>query len=440
MAATISGFPYAEVQFDRSGQVIERDSLDALVASLGTDPCDVLVLVHGWNNDMQQARDLYERLAERFRAVRDGSPPVDLGERRFVIVGALWPSRRWAERTLIPGGAASGGGDADDEDVQQVVSELMGVFDSEDADDRLRSASELIPYLADSTQARDRFVDAVRGVLASPADGGDEGDYDRNFASLSGSRILEFLEPPSGQSTPGGTPGGAAGLFHNDDNGQPRSFFTGPKAAAERFLNLTTYYQMKQRAGLVGTRGLAPVLRGLKAEARGAKLHLVGHSFGGRLVTACTLGEAGAPPVQPDTLSLLQAAFSHYGFAKDYEVGKSGFFRRVVTDKMTSGPVVITHSIRDLAVGYAYPLASRLRHQIAAALGDPMDPYGGIGRNGARYTPEAGCCTLGRTGEVYPFAAHQLLNLSADDIIRDHSDICHDEVAYAILAAVAAVP
>ena len=51
---------------------------------------------------------------------------------------------------------------------------------------------------------------------------------------------------------------------------------------------------MKDRAGVVGKHGLNPLLRGICAPlARTLRIHLVGHSFGGRLVTAAGRRAAG---------------------------------------------------------------------------------------------------------------------------------------------------
>ena len=194
---------------------------------------------------------------------------------------------------------------------------------------------------------------------------------------------------------------------------------------------------MKERAGVVGARGLNPLLRELRADRNETRIHLVGHSFGGRLVTAATVGQPGDEPVSLDTVSLLQAAFSHFGFASRYEGDKDGFFRRMVTDDMVRGPVLITHSVHDTAVGYAYPLASRLAGHNAAGLGDAGDRFGGIGRNGAQKTPEAISLQLQKAGE-YDFASPSVVNLNADDVISGHSDIRSEPVAFAVLSAVAA--
>jgi hypothetical protein len=104
---------------------------------------------------------------------------------------------------------------------------------------------------------------------------------------------------------------------------------------------------------------------------------------------------------------------------------------------MVRGPIVITHSLHDTAVGYAYPLASRLAQQVASGLGDANDRYGGIGRNGAQRTPEARQGQLQEVGSTYDFARARVHNLNADTVILDHSDIRKPQIAYAILSALA---
>ena len=174
-------------------------------------------------------------------------------------------------------------------------------------------------------------------------------------------------------------------------------------------MNFLTYYQMKERAGTVGRGGAYDVLRQVRDRCPDIGLHLVGHSFGARLVTAATAGPEGKPPLQPDSLSLLQAAFSHYGFAQHWDNVHDGAFRMVVTNHLVSGPVLITCTQNDLAVGYAYPLASLLKNQVAAGLGDKNDRFGGLGRNGAQKTPEASAGRLLEVGGSYAFSVGQAL-------------------------------
>ena len=140
-------------------------------------------------------------------------------------------------------------------------------------------------------------------------------------------------------------------------------------------------------------------------------------------------------------MSLLQAAFSHNAFSEDFGRGKPGFFRTVVGDQRVTGPIVVTHTKNDRAVGIAYPLASRLANQVAAALGDEQDPYGGLGRNGAQHTAEAAghAASLGPAGTIYGFAPGAVYNLRADTLIADHGDVKGEAVAYTILCCTAAV-
>jgi hypothetical protein len=139
-------------------------------------------------------------------------------------------------------------------------------------------------------------------------------------------------------------------------------------------------------------------------------------------------------------MSLLQAAFSHFAFAKKYDRGgHDGFFRSVVTQAQVKGPLLITHTRQDTAVGSAYAIASRVAGQIAAALGDADDPYGGLGSNGAQKTPEANFLQMLKPGSAYaPFLAGKVYNLKADGLITGHSEITNAAVAYAMLSAIAA--
>ena len=191
---------------------------------------------------------------------------------------------------------------------------------------------------------------------------------------------------------------------------------------------------MKERAGLVGRTGLNEALREIRRNKPDLRIHLIGHSFGARVVTAAA--NALDPQTPAVTMSLLQGAYSHTGLSSKFDGKRDGFFRRVLAEKRISGPVIITHTKNDTAVGIAYPLASRIAREKAAALGDENDPYGGMGRNGAQKTPEAGQPgELLRVGKQYTFAAGSVFNLKADNFIADHSAVTSPEVAFAVLHA-----
>jgi hypothetical protein len=239
--------------------------------------------------------------------------------------------------------------------------------------------------------------------------------------------------------------GGAADIGDESASGGTASIgsvLASAKAAAERLLNFATYCQMKERAGRVGRSGVADLLRRLRREFPGLRIHLVGHRFGARLVTSAA--DAGGEELQPASLLLLQAAFSHNSFAPVFQAeGRSytGFFRGVVAGHKVAGPIAITHTANDTAVGLAYALASRLSREAVAGLGDAGDLYGGLGRNGAVRMPdnELGGRSLDllAPGGEYGFEAGRIYNLKADNFIDGHSSIRNDAVAWALLKVIA---
>ena len=73
----LSGLPYAEVQFTKEGRVNDPAEPAALLSLLATTGVtDLLVLAHGWNNDMPDARGLYRRFLKAVADVRSSSAPT----------------------------------------------------------------------------------------------------------------------------------------------------------------------------------------------------------------------------------------------------------------------------------------------------------------------------------------------------------------------------
>jgi pimeloyl-ACP methyl ester carboxylesterase len=116
--------------------------------------------------------------------------------------------------------------------------------------------------------------------------------------------------------------------------------------------------------------------------ARPIRLHLVGHSFGGRLVTAAANEWTATGQLELCSLTILQGAYSHNALA-----GQAGGAFPSVVGK-PSGPIAITHTHNDLACTVAYALASRLSRDTTTALGDASDEYGAMGANGPQKLQE----------------------------------------------------
>ncbi len=444
----ISGFPSLEAQFDTEGNPIGATAAQVADFVVDNGITDLFAISHGWNNDMDDARSLYQKFFSFVRPALDGGTFANLAGRKFGVLAILWPSKKFADSDLIPGGAASAGGAVSDAAVQQHLDRLKGVFDAPGADAALEQAKGLVPKLETSEPARRQFVDLVRSALKPGVDDHEDRASDgQSFFTKDGERIMQQLQKPllatgPARSGPGGGAAGIGDLIGGVRAGissltqRVQDGLSGMRAGADRLLNYATYYQMKERAGTVGRTGVYQVLLAVHDRSPASRIHLIGHSFGGRLMTSAAMGPDGQAPIRPASMTLLQAAFSHNGFASKFDRVRDGFFRHVVTGGMVAGPILITHSIQDEAVGVAYPLASRIAGQDAAELGDANDRFGGIGRNGAQFTPEAGFGQLLAAGGPYTFEAGKLYNLNADQIITAHSDICRPEVAAALLAAV----
>jgi hypothetical protein len=436
--AELSNFPYFEVEFTKQGNPAKPQQINDLSQFLQNNPniTDLIVISHGWNNDNAEALDLYKRFFTSFRKQLNGMS--SFAQRQFAILGVIWPSKKFADKDLIPAGAAASLGNGQSlQKLHARLDDLSGFFRASDADSTLKQAAKLLDDLEDSPAARKKFVALIRGILSK--DAANNEDASDIFFKLEEKELLERLSAPlpSLPTAEGG--GGAAGFEEGSAAGGVGDAFGGLVSGVTNLLNFTTYYEMKERAGLVGRKGLNPILKQLRGQFASLRLHLVGHSFGGRLVTAAALAPKAESPLPLHTLVLLQAAFSHNGFAKaSGDLSNDGAFRSVVTAACVAGPILITHTKNDRAVGIAYPIASRLANQIASALGDENDPYGGMGRNGAIQTPESVKLKLLPKGSAYPtFADGQVYNFLADDFVKDHGDVTDEEIAYVVLTAMA---
>jgi hypothetical protein len=219
------------------------------------------------------------------------------------------------------------------------------------------------------------------------------------------------------------SPGGAAGL--GDRFGR---LWNGAKGA----LRAASYYQMKSRAGLVGEQGLGPLLSNTNA-----RIYLLGHSFGARLVSYSL---KPIPSGKVKMLYLLQGAFSHFAFARSlpFDQTRSGDLAGI--DRKVDGPLLVTHTLKDLAVGVAYPLASVVARQDASAAVDPGYRWGAMGHDGAQGV-DAIAIPLDAPPERLVFTPGRWHNLDANRVIVNggppsgaHSDIIHRETAWVALA------
>lgn len=425
--ADIAGISYFEVEFDKNGG-IKRD------VTLPAGFTDLFVFSHGWNNDATEARDLYTKFFATFAKVAEAQ--FDLGAMKPAILGVFWPSKRFNENLAVSGGpdsdaAAVGGAGDSATKVENKLDELKQLFSSAEEKQTLEEAKQLVPDLQDKATARRQFVQKIRS-LVDPSAANDEDAsnafFDNDEDELMDALNLRLTASQADEEEDLAVAAIGAPRKRLDEVVAAGNVLSGFFNSAVNLLNFTTYYEMKTRAGTVGSNGLAIVIDRLAPSVNA--IHLIGHSFGGRVVTAAA---AAAGNRKFKSMTLLQAAFSHNGFSKSM----NGFFRKVVGEKKVSGPILITHSDKDRAVGIAYPLASRLNEDDRMTLGDANDRFGGIGRNGAQKTDEAVKVTMLDATGSYQFSDGKLFNLNGDQIIAGHGDVFRKPCVFAVLSAIA---
>ncbi|MFJ9897176.1 serine-threonine protein kinase [Streptomyces sp. NPDC091280] len=431
--------PYWELTFDADGDVDqgECDRLLREVRQRGIG--DLIVFSHGWNTQRAGATHLYSRF---FAPIPKLAPQARIG-----YVGVIWPSMEFPDQPIpdFPHNPAAVAGPAAapvlDDDTRQVLldafpghAELVGqiarMLDQEHSQDaELEEFGRLVRTLVEVLPAgpQARFdADTLTGGLPQNEPrmlaAGCTAEVCDQFA-----QALEHLASPQ--------PPGTGEQFT----------LPNPWKGARELLRQASYFAMKRRAGTVGERGLGPAIGRLAEAAPQVRVHLVGHSFGGRLVSFALRGlPEGVHSVK--SVTLLQGAFSHYAFASRLpDDARTGGVLQGQQNRV-DGPLVCCYSHFDSALGTIYPLASRMADddrsfaafEIDRVLGDK---WGAMGHDGVRAVPGTPALSLAEAlGSPLPTSG--CVNVDACAVVCHggapmgaHSDIVHPELARVVLAA-----
>jgi hypothetical protein len=433
MAFTLAGFPFWQLSFNKDGAPVDsaalvqfRNEIKAMKIS------DFFIFSHGWNNDQQTAQRLYQGFFGQMRSIIDQSnlpAGVTIG-----TAGVFWPSIQWPEsQTADAGGAASLAGDEID-----LGSEMKKVFQESP---QQQSVDRLMNHLETQTPtdgAITAFIADLRNLLQPQSPSPEFLDLEKRAAAATTEQWRQMLDLLADTEAQDASSGGAADL----GDVFPR-LWRGAKAA----LRVVTYWQMKARAGVVGKSGLAPLLNQVASDVPTIRIHLLGHSFGARLVsytlTGLQIGANGASPVK--SLFLIQGAFSHFAFAEALPFDRTRKGDLAGMNARVDGPLITTFSAFDKAVGFAYPAASVLANDDASAAEDLMYRWEGMGCDGAQAV-NAAISVLGDPPCAYVLRKGEWLNLDGNSVITQggqpagaHSDIIHPQIAWAALKAAAIV-
>jgi hypothetical protein len=418
--------PGLRVSYDERGDLRpeSRGARDQILAATA-EATDVVVFSHGWWNSEATAECRYRQVIDGLRARK---PPALAGDFRPVLVGIYWPS---AVFPVAPGDCES--------DAPPLESGTTG--------EALRGRLE--------TWARAAFPDAA----SRPSFGAEvarlaellEKEQRSPLTREEGEAVVAILfgwrdagrrpedQPPGdvpGEPTFTGTPATVAARWRPSgaagSGGTAESGGGSAAATTSRFVdwaNVFTVWTMKERAGIVGSRGVYDLLGGLQAgRARGLRIHLVGHSFGGKLLSAAITGHGRGPAHVVDSFVILQGAFSHFAFSSATEIRalgvkteRGGLYAPVVGGRGVTGPLVVTYSGFDTPNAVFYPMAFSLVRDMLEA--DEVPRYGALGANGIQ-GPRVRTLKLGtdRLSDTAAADVPRLVSVNASTVIQGHAD------------------
>src|SRR5262245_52022366 len=451
----IAGLPFWELTFDADGDqdTTSRDAFLAAVKDAGIT--DLIVFSHGWNTAPGSARALYQRFFGLLAGQLDQVPadrPVTVG-----LAGVIWPAQLWSDEPIPdfpaapaarPGGAASLGEASDATQAEpasaaldsETLATLKALFPA--ATGPLDTMAGILDKGTPSADAITTFHEALAAFSQLAAVPGDDGEGDPATPAPGEGQPRMLRDEPMELFQRYRDALQMSGVAFADGDGQAGigDALHGILNGAKEALRQATYWQMKNRAGVVGQQGLGPLLGRL--DATRVRVHLVGHSFGARLVSFALAGlPSGPSPVR--AVTLLEGAFSHFAFAKPlpFDAGRNGALAGMLA--RINGPLVVCFSRHDGAVGTFYPLASFAAQDDSAAATDQNFRWGGMGADGAQgVSARRDAIQPAGPGTTYRFAAGQALNVDASDVVRKggpptgaHSDIVHPELTWIVLSA-----
>jgi hypothetical protein len=425
------GEGYHLIAFDKAGRE-RQDDPDGIMSSRLTDivrageHTDIFVASHGWKGDISAAIDQYDRwfgallarTADR-QAAKERQPGFNP-----LLIGLHWPSLPFGDEKFGDGSFAVDESEAQLSESELVDSYVTTLGDAPEIRDCLTIIANAVKSQAGALQlppdVADGYVRLNDALGLSPDD--EDADHEAERAAYDPNQALKMARMASASFDGGGWGLGNLPLL---------------------LLRQLSFWTMKNRGRAVGETGFHPLLRGLMEAGPSVRVHLMGHSFGCVAMSSAVCGPKGQGrlPRGVNSVMLVQGALSLWTYCPAIALakGKPGYYMRLLRDGRVNGPVAVTRSVHDTAVGRLYPLASKVKGSVDFA---PKDPprFGGLGSFGAQglHAGEfGGDQEIGSPTDSYVFAKGKLYNIEASRVICKgggmggaHSDIDGPEVAH----------
>lgn len=394
---------------------------------------DVFLFSHGWNNDWVRATRHYRNFIHGFGGLRQERGIAMPEGYSPLLVGVFWPSTSLVfGEEKGPEFAAAPGTSVRDLEVAEGFDEVDLVAEDLNPDDVERfyelmqkdalddgEVHELAEMLA-PLYAEERSPEAVGAEEPPPAP----------------EDLVEIWRQVARDMAPNGEAESPTGGFASPPAGAPTDspFESPPPAPPEpalfgfdprSIIRPFTVWKMKDRAGVVGSRGVSELLRDLLRAAPAARFHLVGHSYGCRALLSAVCAADLPRPV--DSALLLQPAVNHWCFAHD--VAGEGFPGGYVeATERCRLPVCTTFSRNDKELRRMFHLAVRRRRDLGeveiAAVEPAPSRFAALGGYGPAGRDDLAVVDLKAPGDPYDFGLQrEIWVLRGHHAISGHGDV-----------------
>lgn len=389
------------IRYDSDGHCVSPRTEALTIAEVTGNRFDrVIVFSHGWNNSYTDAKTRYQAWA-REAANANRFSGDDSGQ-RVLILGVVWPSLSGASDEEHGPVIAADSDSATDRD-EVATDPIAG--DPPLMDGGPPSIVEVVSLAESLTPAEtDRLValtrlehlnDAQADELARLYEWLQTDRHDRDPDDPQGLAADDASSDPDALRDDSQVPPPADDLFDETD-GDSNAGFGGPSESTDRefpasdradaiaelqaagwgsslwrgvtwpgrwLVRLASIRKMKDRAGKVGWYGVAVTIKRIRAAAPTVPIHLVGHSYGARVMLAASRrhmrdrrpSDDGTVPANVNSLLLLQPAVNTFCFAQEHPGGRPGGFVGIAKDVRPGQPgaiesLVLTHSEHDFSL------------------------------------------------------------------------------------------
>lgn len=417
--------PFYMIRFDKRGVCTSPASLAHLVTA-SAEATDVFLFSHGWNNDWAAATRRYEQFLEQFTQVREQEWDPPAREFRPVLVGVHWPS------TVLVGGDDRGPDIAGEEPeaAEEAEVELGLLGEHLDADQAARFyelADEAQLTGADALELASLLAPALAGADDELGSGPEHTPDAKELVRLWAAMPSEDPQAPTSR-----------GGFVDET---PETNGTDPQAAGwldtlnpRNAIRSATVLLMKDRAGRVGGAGVRTMLHGILKASPDSRVHLIGHSYGAKVVLSALA--AGSAPTRPvESVLLLQPATSAKCFADPDGTEPAGGYRPAL-DRCAQ-PIMTTFSRHDAPLTKLFHFAARRasdRREVVIA-GAPSE-FAALGGVGPQDTSSVTVVDARTAPQRYQHTTEQIIAIRADAVISGHGDVQNPATAWALLCQV----